>query len=308
MRTLRPRTFVVAFLLALTLCGASRAEEISSDELQSRVRSIFVAKCSECHGRGLSRPRAALYLNELGTLAANRVWVVPHEPEKSYLWDLLRNDDMPAKGAKAGPLNAQEKETVRAWIAAGRTAPPPSMSQSRESSGMLSVESRMPPSGRSPQESIEDAMIAPPALATRLFAWLGRFHVLVIHFPIALLAAAALAEAIAAWRGSSTPSPVVRFCVPLAAAGGIAAVALGWLHADMGGFGSASGSLLALHRWLGTTAGFWTTATAAMSERESRRGLRTWFFRIVLWSGACVVAAAAHFGGLMVHGSGFYDF
>src|ERR1700684_10435 len=126
MKTVRPRTFVVTFLLTLSLGGASSAEELSPDELQSRVRSIFVAKCSECHGRGLSRPRAALYLNELGPLAANREWVVPHEPEKSYLWTLIRDDDMPAKGAKAGPLNAREKEIIRAWITAGAPVPKPS--------------------------------------------------------------------------------------------------------------------------------------------------------------------------------------
>src|ERR1700678_3951820 len=118
MKTLHFKTFVVAFLLALSLGGASSAEETSPRELQARVRSIFVAKCSECHGRGLSRPRAALYLHELGPVAANREWVVPHEPEKSYLWTLIRDDDMPAKGAKAGPLNAQEKEIIRGWIVA----------------------------------------------------------------------------------------------------------------------------------------------------------------------------------------------
>src|SRR6266478_3446735 len=79
---------------------------------------------------------------------------------------------------------------------------------------------------------------APQSMMTRLFAWFGRFHVLVIHFPIALLAAAALAEAIEAWRGSWIPSPVVRFCVFLGAGSALAAVALGWLHADLGGFGN----------------------------------------------------------------------
>src|SRR6202051_286100 len=121
---MRRKIMVVACVLTLRLSEASSAEELDPVELPSRVRSIFVAKCSECHGRGLSRPRAALYLHELGPLAANREWVVPHAPEKSYLWTLIRDDDMPAKGAKAGPLNAQEKEVIRAWIAAGAPAPP----------------------------------------------------------------------------------------------------------------------------------------------------------------------------------------
>src|SRR6266436_9299081 len=124
---MRLQQMVVVGALTLSLCGASSAGEIDPKELPSRVRSIFLAKCSECHGRGLSRPKAALYLHELGPLAANREWVVPHEPEKSYLWTLIRDDDMPAKGAKAGPLSAQEKEIIRAWIAAGAPVPKSSM-------------------------------------------------------------------------------------------------------------------------------------------------------------------------------------
>ena len=296
MKTMRPKNMVVACLLTMSLCGAGRAQELDPQELPSRVRSIFVAKCSECHGRGLSRPRAALYLHELGPLAANPEWVVPHEPEKSYLWTLIRDDDMPAKGAKAGPLNAQEKEIIRAWIAAGAPVP---------------KSSPVPPSSaKAPQESTATVTLPPApvaqSLTTRLFAWFGRFHVLVIHFPIALLVAAALAEAIAAWRGSWTPSPVARFCVLLGAASAMAAVALGWLHADVGGFGSAS-NILAVHRWLGTFAGLGATALAVVSERENRRRLRSVSFRIALWTGACLIAATAHFGGLMVHGNDFFD-
>jgi mono/diheme cytochrome c family protein len=297
MRTLHFKMMVVVGALMLSLHETGRAQELDPNELPSRVRSIFVAKCSECHGRGLSRPRAALYLHELGPLAGNPEWVVPHEPEKSYLWTLIRDDDMPAKGAKAGPLNAQEKEVVRAWIAAG--APVPKSSSA-------------PPSSTGAPEEPTGTVAPPPApvpqpLMTRLFAWVGRFHVLVIHFPIALLAAAALAEAIAAWRSSWIPSPTVRFCVVLGAAGAIAAVTLGWLHVYVGGFGSASMTIFAVHRWLGTIGGLGATVIAVLSECDSRRGRRTISFRVALWAGASVVAAAAHFGGLMVHGENFFQ-
>ncbi len=297
MKTMRLKLMVAAGVLTSNLCGASTTFEFDSKDLSSRVRSIFAAKCSECHGRGLSRPRAALYLHELGPLAANPEWVVPHEPDKSYLWTLIRDDDMPAKGAKAGPLNAEEKEIIRAWIAAGAPV-------SKSSPVLLS-------SPGAAQEST-GTVTSPPASVPqstmiRLFAWFGKFHVVVIHFPIALLAAAALAEAIAAWRGSWTPSPTVRFCVLLGAASAMTAVALGWLHADVGGFGGASTSILAVHRWLGTVAGCGATAIALMSERESRCGQRSTFLRVALWLGACVMAATAHFGGLMVHGNSFFD-
>jgi hypothetical protein len=93
----------------------------------------------------------------------------------------------------------------------------------------------------------------------------------------------------------------------LGAAGAVAAVALGWLHADIGGHGSGSADIVALHRWLGTAAGLWAAGTALVSERDSRRRQRSVLFRGLLWSGTVIVAAAAHFGGLLVHGGRFLD-
>jgi mono/diheme cytochrome c family protein len=262
-------------------------------DLPAQVRSIFLAKCAECHGRSLSRPRAGLYLHELGQLAANPEWVVPHEPEQSYLWTLVRDDDMPAKGAKAGPLNQQEKEVVRAWIAAGASVP---RTSSVQSPGAMS--DGVPGT----------AAPAPSPLVIRLFAWLGRFHVLVIHFPIALLLAAALGELIAALRGNQTMRPAVRFCVLLGAAGALAAALLGWLHADVGGHGSsAADGILGLHRWLGAAASLIAIAIALSCEWDHRRGQRSLLFRVLLWSGAALTAITAHYGGLLVHGRDFLD-
>ncbi len=87
----------------------------------------------------------------------------------------------------------------------------------------------------------------------------------------------------------------------------MAAMVLGWLHADVGGFGGASKSILALHRYLGTVTGMGAAAIALMSENDTRRGRRSTSFRIALWTGACVVAATAHLGGLLVHGNSFFD-
>jgi mono/diheme cytochrome c family protein len=286
MRNSPLKVLAVATVLTCSLCSprSDAQESQAPQDLAVRVRSIFLAKCSECHGRGLSRPRAALYLHELGPLVANREWVVPYDPEKSYLWSLLRDDDMPAKGAKAGPLNGEEKAIVRAWITAGAPIGPRS-------------------SAPAPPDPVSQEP-APPSPTAHFFGWLGRFHVVAIHFPIALLAAAALGELLAVRRLNRRPEPTVRNCVLLAAAGAVAAVVLGWLHADVGGSGAALG--LMLHRWLGTTAGVWAVAIAVLSERDSRRGQRSTVFRLLLWSGTVLVGAAAHFGGLLVHGEQFF--
>jgi len=115
-----------------------------------------------------------------------------------------------------------------------------------------------------------------------------------------------LGELLAARRGIQIPEPAVRFCVLLGAAGAVAAVALGWLHADLGKNGSASSGILGLHRWLGTLAGLCAIGIAFWSEWDSRRGRRSGLFRVLLWSGAILVAATAHFGGVLVHGNSFF--
>jgi hypothetical protein len=45
-----------------------------------------------------------------------------------------------------------------------------------------------------------------------LLAWLGKFHVLVVHFPIALLIVAASGELWSLYRGIRHPLSAVRFC------------------------------------------------------------------------------------------------
>jgi uncharacterized membrane protein len=144
-------------------------------------------------------------------------------------------------------------------------------------------------------------------IVTHLLGWLGRFHILLVHFPIALLIAAAIAETWSAWRGARGPQPVVRFCVLLGAASAVAAVVLGWFHADFGGYGADLPRELDLHRWLGTAAGLWAVGAALVCERDAWRHQRSQLFRIAVLTGAILVSAAGHFGGILVHGEGFFD-
>jgi uncharacterized membrane protein len=141
--------------------------------------------------------------------------------------------------------------------------------------------------------------------SSHLLHWLGKFHILVIHFPIALLAMAPLIELAVFMRILTFPPSAMRLLVQAATAMTIVAVILGWVHADIGG--SGRGDLLSLHRWLGTAAGLWALVILVLSERDSRRGERSSLFRLALWTGAILVSAAAHFGGLLVHGRRFFD-
>jgi uncharacterized membrane protein len=251
--------------------------------------------CAECHGAGLRRTKGRFgYVLDLGRVAANPKLVVRFKPEESRLWVLVRDNEMPPEGARSGSLTAEQKELIRSWIASGAPSVPP---QPPPSTSPLITQ---------PNETTASEPLPIPS-GERLLRWLGKFHILIIHFPIALLLAAAAGEIGSIGRGARNPSPAVRFCVLLGAAGGVSAVVLGWLHADFGGYGTGSGRILVLHRWIGTAAGFCALATALLSERDAHRHRRSLLFRITLWTGTLLMGAAGHFGGTLVHGDDFFN-
>jgi hypothetical protein len=289
-----------SYVLSLGVClsGPIRAADDAPGgrrDLASEVRDVFAAKCAGCHGAVLARPKGRFgYVLDLARVAGNPEMVVPFHPAESELWELVRRDEMPPADAPTGALIAQHKEVIRSWIASGAPAvpdqPPPGT----------------PPSiTRSPEGAESEPMPIPSG--KRILRWLGRFHILTVHFPIALLLAASIGEMWSTWRGARSPSPAVRFCVLLGAAGGVWAVVLGWLHADFGGYGAGSGRVLGLHRWAGTAAGLWALATALFSERDAHRHRRSLLFRITLWSGTLLTGAAGHLGGTLVHGDDFFN-
>ena len=95
--------------------------------LASAVRDIFSAKCTECHGSDLPRPKGRFgYVLDLERLASNSHLVVPFKPADSKLWELVRDEEMPPAYAKAGSLTKEQKEVIRMWIESGSPAVPPS--------------------------------------------------------------------------------------------------------------------------------------------------------------------------------------
>jgi uncharacterized membrane protein len=272
----------LAIVCALGIAPAAEAAPGAGQDLAAEVRGIFEAKCARCHGPQLAKPRSGFgHVLDLRRLAADPDKVVPLRPDESGLWQQIDTGEMPPPNSPDGSLSALQKETIRAWIAAG--APAEGVSQSMES---------QPESAPS------------PSVVWRALLWLGKFHLLLVHFPIALLVAAAVAEGWSLWLGSRVPGAAARFCLGLGAVSAVPVVVLGWIYAA-GGHGSPR--LVDLHGWVGTAAGAWALVTAFVSERDARRGIRRWPTRILLLAGVLLVGVAAHLGGLMVHGSDFYD-
>ncbi|MEH6757834.1 MAG: DUF2231 domain-containing protein [Parasphingorhabdus sp.] len=121
-----------------------------------------------------------------------------------------------------------------------------------------------------------------------LTEFLGRLHPALVHFPIALFLAAALAEIILVLRPASGLEPTVRFLVFTGAASGIVATTLGWIA---GGIRTSDRSeTLGLHRWTGTSiAAAGLIAVLLIVSAKEKRGL----LRLVL----AAIAVALIFQG-----------
>jgi uncharacterized membrane protein len=282
--------FAIVSITVLAGSGARAAEPTSHDrDIGTEVRQVFSLKCAGCHGPDLPKPRGRFgYVLDLRRVAANPEMVIPGQPTESELWELVRRNEMPPPDSPHGPLTSDEKLTVRDWIAAG--APDASA---------LSLNSV-------PSEPVADVTTAITP-AERLVRWLGKFHLLLLHFPIALVVAAGAAEVWSVWRRSPRPSEWLRFSLWLAALAVIPTAALGWLFAAAGN-GIASPQLLTAHRWLGTSTAVWLVLTALCAERDARRGARSRIVHIVLAVGILITALTAHLGGLLAHGEDFFQY
>jgi uncharacterized membrane protein len=298
-------TILLVLILPLLAEGSERAISYPPAQLEplagqkgdlvAEVRSILSAKCAACHGVRLTRPKGKFgHVDDLKRLAGDANFVVPLRPDESKLWQVIRDNEMPPKRSKAGPLSVGQKQSIRAWIEAGAKS---------GAEAEASVVAK--PAHDAETEAMAKAAELP--YFEHLLTWLGKFHMVVVHFPIALLIVAAIGELWACCCGIRLPTPAVRFCVLCAAAGAVAATGLGWLHAAYSDYAASSSPALFLHRWTGTTAGAVALAVALLSERDARRGKRSSSFRIVLFAGALLVAVAAHLGGTLVYGENFFN-
>ena len=139
---------------------------------------------------------------------------------------------------------------------------------------------------------------------------LGRVHPLLVHFPIALLLAGALAEILGALRGRTGSSPAARFCVGLGALGAAAAALTGWMRAEHFAALPGTEGNVDLHRWfaVSTTGLALLLALVGLLSRERSSNVRAPGLGVFRWGlllAAVLVAVTAHFGGTLVYGADF---
>ena len=291
MRETRVFISIIAMLLLASAARPGFTQDDDKERLAKDVARVFQTICAQCHDPGGEEPKALKKWKNAADLQEliDREYVVPGKPDDSDLIMILELGDMPPPDSKVPPLKEEELEIVRAWVAGGAPVPKP-----QETSDSAD-----------PTSSSESL-----GVIRRTVRWFGKFHPALVHFPVAFLMGAVIAELLGIWSlfGMKEHSDgIVRFCLTLGALGGVGAAATGWMNAE---FTLHSGSLvwvLLFHRWLGTaTAAVSVIAWIVLHRAGTPEGPSRRTFRILLFSGGILVGGAGTLGGMLVYGISHY--
>lgn len=195
----------------------------------------------------------------------------------------------------SGPATAHEehrKERERQQLAAQQAA---AKQRQAAATGQLAADEMHDQMGEMMMEPTDRSKMGFPE---RFMDWLGRFHPIIVHFPIAFFPAA-LFTAIVGRRRPAFSAPVQFLVV----AGGIIApvsALFGWFN---GGWTlTDTDTLMAVHRWLGTAIGVGGLLLGIWAWR------RPWEDRgagmiLALTAMTIAIAVQGWFGGALVHGA-----
>lgn len=289
---------------AEALAEASAKDE-STQELARKAALLLEERCVSCHALDSGNPRAIRGWEDATDLAAtvaDEEFVIPGDADGSYLFIVIEDGDMPPLDCDVPQLDAAEQRIIADWINLGAPLPaaaPPSQGElnhpapgTEESHQGAEDEPALEPA-----EAGEGAT-APPAplpwMKRPWPRWVGRFHPLIVHFPIALLAAALLAELAAAFLRRAELRPAATFCYVLGALSATPAAACGWLLAEST---SHRGNTLDVHRWLGVGVALIAMAGLGLFLKRPR-----WRLPILMLL-AGLSGVTGHLGGELSYGS-----
>jgi len=133
----------------------------------------------------------------------------------------------------------------------------------------------------------------------------GRTHMAIVHFPIALIIAAAIFEVVRIVTRKDRPSPAALGCLVIAVVGAAMAATTGWWHAD---FDNRAGeSVVELHRWVGIAGGSLGLVALVLGlialGGDARVTRRLYVLVVLIASGA--IGFAGHLGGETTFGEGY---
>jgi mono/diheme cytochrome c family protein/uncharacterized membrane protein len=248
---------------------------------------LFRQRCVKCHGEDGTGSPERDNLPEIPNFT-NAAWQAKRTDAQ------LTASILDGKGKEMPPHREKVSvEQVRGLVAHVRAFAP--TTGKSEQGKPKATDPAEPPKAKSPRGPFEKPI-----------CWVGKFHPAVVHFPIALMTSAAVAELLRMATGKPSFEAITRYCVWFGSLTALVAGILGWFA---GGFHLTDTSrILMTHRWLGTS----TVASAGLvlllsevSRRPERRRTRL-CFQVTLLVVAVLVSVTGFFGGAVVFGLNHY--
>lgn len=143
-------------------------------------------------------------------------------------------------------------------------------------------------------------VVETPRKTNPAMLFLGRYHFVVLHFPIALLVVACLLEFARLFRHREWVDRSSLVFLRLGAGTAVVTAILGWLLAANGNYDE---STMTAHRWLGVAAAVAAVSAAILRSIPHPIAFRAYL--TALLATVCTVSSAGHFGGSLTHGEGF---
>jgi uncharacterized membrane protein len=140
-----------------------------------------------------------------------------------------------------------------------------------------------------------------------MIEFLGRLHPFLVHFPVALILAAAVAEALYMARKNRYYADAALFAVTAAAWVAFPAFLVGFAAASGQVFEADIERAFAVHRIAGIVTPMLAFLAAGMGHSTRRSG-QVWeqmTYRLFLFLAAIAVLVAGAYGGVLVHGADY---
>jgi mono/diheme cytochrome c family protein/uncharacterized membrane protein len=271
----------------------------------SAIRELFSEHCAECHGA-----------KGTGSAVRRRMPDIPDFTNAS--WQARRTDAQlmasitEGKGSDMPPFSEDiTKEQARGLVvfvrSFGRARAESKQEERKETASAPTTQKPEQEEQDEPAPDEPESAEPPRPFLEKLTHWLGKFHPPSVHFPIALITAAAVAEILRMVTRNPVFGDISRFCICLGTLTAVAAGVLGWF---LGGFRLTDASwVMMTHRWLGTSTVACCGLLFALSElsRSPDRRRTRFCFRATLLLAVILVSATGFLGGAVVYGLDHYQ-
>lgn len=136
---------------------------------------------------------------------------------------------------------------------------------------------------------------------------IGKLHLLVLHFPLALIVVAALADGLWLWRRKPFFQDAGYFCILLGAAAAIPTMTTGLLLIGTLDLLPDVAALGEMHESLGimTTTVAVLAAAVRVFLKNKLQGMWAWAYGVLIAAAAVLVGLTGHYGGMVAFGKDY---